>query len=334
MTGFRVSLVSVLAFIAVVVTAMVVIMQTMVAPVEGKVGTYSALFNDAAGLYRGNSVRLAGVAVGKVTSVEVDGALARVTFTAQNAHAPEDNSEVAIRYQNLIGQRYLEIVRKDGARAHQNQTEIIPPARTISSFDITELFNGVAPLINEIDPAELNTFAENLQIVLQGDDAGLAPAVQSLAKIATFTKNRDEVIGRMVENLNTVAGEISGRSGQVAKLVTQLNATVVKFTADIGVVQESLSEGDRVLVPLIDVLESLVGALDNNRTALEAMAHRLVPATPQIIDAIKSVPGLLDRFARGLPPAPEPTMTCSRGRMDLPATVQILIGGTKVVACR
>jgi phospholipid/cholesterol/gamma-HCH transport system substrate-binding protein len=324
----------VIVFAAVVLAAMAVITETMTAPVSGKQGVYSALFNDASGLYAGSNVRLAGVAVGKVESVEVDGALAKVTFTAQDAHAPEDNSEVAIRYQNLIGQRYLEIVKKDGAKRKQKQAEVIPPNRTVSSFDITELFNGIAPLINEIDPAELNKFAENMQLVLQGDGAGLGPALQSISKIASFTNNRDKVIGQMIENMNTVASEISGRSGQVAKLMTQLNATVVKFTGDIGVVQESLDEGDRVLVPFVDVLETLVGALDNNRAALEGLANRLVPATPEIIDAIKSIPGLLEQFTSSLPPAPDPTLTCSRGHMDLSDTVQVLVGGKKVVACR
>lgn len=334
MKRFRTALICVITFVAIVVAAMIVITQTMVAPVSGRQSTYSALFNDASGLYEGNSVRLAGVAVGKVTSVEVDGALAKVSFTAQDSHAPEDNSKVAIRYQNLIGQRYLEVVRNDGAKGRQKQTQTIPPDRTISSFDITELFNGVAPLINEIDPEELNKFARNMQLVLQGDSAGLGPALQSISKIATFASNRDQVIGQMVGNMNTVASELSGRSGQVAKLMAQLNATVVKFTGDIGMVQESLDEGDRVLVPFVDVLETLVGALDNNRAALEGLAGRLVPATPEIIDAIKSIPGLLDKFTKTLPAAPDPTLTCSRGRMDLSDTVQILVGGKKVVACR
>lgn len=334
MTRFRVALFAVITFTVVVCVAMFVVAQTMVAPVEGQKNTYTALFNDASGLYEGNAVRLAGVAVGKVTSVELDGTLAKVTFTVQGEHAPDSNSDLAIRYQNLVGQRYLEIIRKDGARERQDPGEVIPTARTISAFDITELFNGVAPLIGDLDPAELNKFAENVARILQGDAGGMAPALQSIAKIATFASDRDKLITTMIDNLNRVAEQIGGRSDRVAELVSGLNASIRTFTTRISAVQESLSAGDRVLRPFVDILETLVGALDNNRSALEALANRTIPFTPEIIDAIKSIPGLLEQFNETLPAPPEPELTCSRGRLDLPDTIQVLVGGKKVVACR
>lgn len=334
MTRFRVALACVIVFILAISAAMMVIGRTMVDPVEGEQGRYVALFNDASGLYQGNSVRLAGVAVGKVESVEVDGPLAKVTFSVQDSHAPEQNSEFAIRYQNLVGQRYLEMIRKGEKAERQKPGVPIPTARTISAFDITDLFNGIAPLIGDLDPAELNKFAENVGLVLQGDGAGMAPALQSIAKIASFAGDRDRLIALMVDNLNRVAAQINGRSGQVAKLVSTLNASIVKFTSRITVVQESLDEGERVLIPFVDVLQTLVGALDNNRAALEGLANRLVPATPEIIEAIQSIPGLLEKFNKTLPPEPSPDLVCSRGRMDLPDTVQVLVGGKKVVACR
>lgn len=334
MTKFRTALVLVIAFTLLISGAMMIIGRTMVDPVEGEQTSYTALFNDASGLYAGSSVRLAGVAVGKVDEVEVQGNLAKVTFTVQNSHPPDSNSEFAIRYQNLVGQRYLEVIRKDGAKAKQRASDVIATSRTISAFDVTELFNGIAPLIGDLDPAELNKFAENVGRLLQGDGAGMAPALQSIAKIAAFASNRDQMIFLMVDNVNRLASQVTGRSGQVAKLVSTLNASIVKFTSRITVVQESLDAGERVLVPFVDVLETLVGTLDNNRAALEGLANRLVPATPEIIDAIKSIPGLLEQFNKTLPEEPKPDLVCSRGRLDLSDTVQILVGGKKVVACR
>ncbi|MGV7903799.1 mammalian cell entry protein, partial [Mycobacterium kansasii] len=70
--------------------------------------------------------------------------------------------------------------------------------------------------------------------------------------------------------------------------------------------------------------------------ALEAMAKRLVPATPEIIEAIKSIPGLLEKLNEQLPAAPDkkPELVCSNGRIDLSDTVQVLVGGRKVVVCK
>ncbi|MGV7903812.1 MlaD family protein, partial [Mycobacterium kansasii] len=151
-----------MVFTLVICGALYVVARTMVAPVGGKQDTYTAVFNDASGLYAGSSVRLAGVAVGKVESVAVDGTLASVRFTVQKDHAPDDNSEFAVRYQNLVGQRYLEVIRKEGAHGRQKPGQLITTARTVSAFDISELFSSVAPLIGDLDPAELNKFAENV----------------------------------------------------------------------------------------------------------------------------------------------------------------------------
>lgn len=334
MTRFRNALIYFVAFVLVVGGAMVVIGRTIVDPVSGSQSKYVAMFTDSSGLYKGSSVRLAGVQVGKVDQVEVEGNLSKVSFTVQDSHAPNANSEFAIRYQNLVGQRYLEVILSDEPADKQRSSDVIGTARTISSFDITELFNGIAPLIGDLDPAEINEFADNISRVLQGDEGGLAPAIESISRIASFASDRDELIIHMIDNLNRTAAQINGRSGQVAKLMTQLNSSIVQFTGRISMVQESLDEGEAVLIPFVDILDTLIGALDNNEAALMGLANRLVPATPKIIEIVKKIPGLLDKFTKALPDAPEPDLVCSNGRMDLSDTVQVLIGGEKVVVCQ
>lgn len=339
MTRFKTALVCIVVFSIIVCAAMYVIGRTMVAPVGGEQRTYSAVFNDASGLYAGSSVRLAGVAVGKVQSVSVDGSVdgasAKVDFTVQSEHAPDGNSEFAIRYENLVGQRYLEVIRVDGAQGRQDSAEVIPTNRTISAFDITEVFSNIAPLIGDIDPSELNKFAENLGLVLRGDGAGLAPALQSIAKIAGFAKNSDQVLVLMVENLNRLAKRIGGKSERVAQLVSNLNAAIMRLTTQMGAVQESLDYADGVLPQFVDILETLFGAFDNNAPALKAMANRVVPATPQIVAGVAAIPGMLEKLNNSLPAVPsEPKgLVCTNGRVNLADTVQVLIGGKDVVVC-
>ncbi|GAB17244.1 Mce family protein [Gordonia effusa NBRC 100432] len=335
MTRFKTAFVCIIVFSIIVCAAMYVIGRTMVAPVGGEQRTYSAVFNDASGLYTGSSVRLAGVAVGKVDSVSVDGTLAKVEFTVQSEHAPDDNSQFAIRYQNLVGQRYLEMIRVDGARGRQNSADVIQTDRTISAFDVTEVFSNVVPLIGDLDPGDLNKFAENLGLVLQGDGAGMAPVLESVAKIAGFAKNRDQVMVLMVENLNRLAKQIGGRSERVAQLVSNLNAAIMRLTTQMGAVQESLDYADGVLPQFVDILETLFGAFDNNAPALLAMANRVVPATPQILAAVAAIPGLLEKLNKALPAVPsEPKdLVCANGRINLADTVQVLIGGKDVIVC-
>lgn len=334
MTSPRKALLYVIAFVVVVVVAMGLIVRLMLAPVPGDKVTYTAVFNDVSGLYTGNPVRIAGVAVGKVTAIDLDGANARVSFTVASDHQLDQNSQVAVRYQNLIGQRYLEVIRHDGDSARQSPEESIETNRTIPSFDITDLFNGIAPLIGSVDPAEVNRFLGNMVTVLQGDGSGMAPALAALDRISSTVGNRDVLLLGIVDNLNRLAGQIGGRSPQVARLVENLNGSILRLTERIEVVKESLSLGDQVLVPLMDLLDMLQGSYDSNYGPLDAFLRRVVPFTPQVVDVLAAIPGLISAINDGTRNASAATYSCSHGQLDLPVITKVLLGGREVVVCR
>ena len=63
------------------------------------------------GLYAGDDVRISGVQVGKVESIRLDGRIAKVDFTVQEDHPVFSNTVAAVRYQTLVGQRYVELVQ-------------------------------------------------------------------------------------------------------------------------------------------------------------------------------------------------------------------------------
>ncbi|GAB08482.1 Mce family protein [Gordonia araii NBRC 100433] len=334
MTPARRSFIYIMLVVVAVAAAMAVIGRTIIAPVPGDKLTYTAEFEDVSGLYEGDAVRVAGVAVGKVVDVDLHGAAARVLFTVTHDHQLEDNSQVAVRYQNLVGQRYLEIIRHEGAAARQAPATVIPAARTIPSFDVTSLFNGVAPLIGGIDPAETNKLTESMVAVLQGDPRGVEPALEAVKRIAGLTQRRDVLLITMVDNLNNLAAQIGGRSGQVAKVVDGLNAAILRFNDRMSTVKQSLDYGDRVLVPFVDLLEMMQGSYDANYGPLDAFLNRIVPFTPQIVDVLAAIPGVLSAINEGSRRFVSATYSCSNGRLDLPLVTKALIGGREVVVCR
>lgn len=112
------------AIVAVAVVLTLIIVNALRTPVNGPVRHYDALFTDASGLIVGNDVRISGVQVGKVEKIHLDGKNARITFNVLTDHPLYQNTTVAIRYQSLVGQRYVEIAtgadtqRPPGSRHH------------------------------------------------------------------------------------------------------------------------------------------------------------------------------------------------------------------------
>src|SRR5690606_30212622 len=100
------------------------VFQLVQRPVDGHTVTYTALFTDANGLRIGDDVRLYGVQVGKVEALDLDGVLARARFTVQRDRPVFTNSTVAIKYQNLTGFRYLEIVQPENPDAQRDPDEV------------------------------------------------------------------------------------------------------------------------------------------------------------------------------------------------------------------
>ncbi|WP_405485218.1 MlaD family protein [Nocardia sp. NBC_00511] len=115
----------VFALISMLVTG--VVWATLQRSVPGDTHNYSATFSDAYGLHPGDDVRMAGVRVGRVQSVALDADHnARVTFQVQREQTLFVNTKAMIRYQNLIGQRYVALVRGPGTAAVLPDNGAIP----------------------------------------------------------------------------------------------------------------------------------------------------------------------------------------------------------------
>src|SRR5262249_54291202 len=96
----------------VVFAVVTVVLTAFLAGTLGSLGfgggpAYKAMFTDVTGVLPGDDVRVAGVKVGRVTSVDLapDGRTAELTFTAS---VPLTTTTLAkVRYRNLVGQRYV-----------------------------------------------------------------------------------------------------------------------------------------------------------------------------------------------------------------------------------
>src|SRR6201999_300975 len=95
---------------------------------------YHADFTEAAGLRSGDDVRVAGVSVGKVSDISLEGTHVRVDFAVDTTWIG-DSSTAAIKIKTLLGQKYLAIDPL-GDKSLDPDTAI-PLSRTSSTYDVT-----------------------------------------------------------------------------------------------------------------------------------------------------------------------------------------------------
>ena len=179
----------------------------------GATHTYSAEFTDATGLVKGDDVRIAGVKVGSVKGVSiVHRTRALVTFDVSTSTSLTRATHADIRYRNLVGQRYVALTDEIGSTDRLLPGDTIPLARTSPALDLTVLFNGFKPLFQALSPADVNQLSYEIIQVFQGQGGTLNGMLAHTASITQTLADRDQVIGQLVTNLNSVLDHVGRRT--------------------------------------------------------------------------------------------------------------------------
>ncbi|MFG3297986.1 MCE family protein [Micromonospora chersina] len=283
------ALVKLVVFAAVTLLATALLAQTLGAfPPDG--ATYRARFTDVTGLLAGDDVRIAGVRAGKVAGIRVvDDTTAEVAFTVDRDVPLAVGVRAAVRYRNLVGQRYLALTEGPGDPRPLRPDGLIPLTQTRPALDLTVLFNGFRPLFTALDPAEVNKLAYEIVQVLQGEGGTVASLLRRTASLTSTLADRDAVIGRVVTNLNEVLGTLAAHDRELDQSVTQLQQFVSGLSADRTAIGEALvSLGEltdttagllrQTRPPLaadVRALDDLAGTLNRNSAVIDATLGRL-----------------------------------------------------------
>ncbi|WP_327140388.1 MlaD family protein [Nocardia sp. NBC_01327] len=215
-----------------------IVWSTLQRTVPGDTNDYSATFSDAYGLHPGDDVRMAGVRVGRVHSVALDSDHnARVTFQVQRTQSLFTDTKAMIRYQNLIGQRYVALAPGSGNGAPLADHGAIPlhaadgSFQTEPSFDVSALLGGFEPLFSALKPDQINSLSSTLILALQGDNVSLSAFITQAAAVAAQFQQRDQILGDVIDNLSGVITGLAARGGELDSLINRTTDLVTGLHA-------------------------------------------------------------------------------------------------------
>jgi phospholipid/cholesterol/gamma-HCH transport system substrate-binding protein len=194
--------------------------------------TYKARFADVSGLQNGNFVRIAGVEVGKVKNVSIqDDSTVLVEFSVDPAVVLTEGSKVVIRWQDLIGGRYLSLEEGAGGVKRVNPGDVIPMSRTDPALDLDALVGGFRPLFHALSPDQVNSLTGELIAAFQGEGTSINSVLTQTAALTSTLADRDQLIGQVVTNLNTVLCSLGDQSDHFAKAVDSLSKLIEGLAA-------------------------------------------------------------------------------------------------------
>ena len=164
-------------------------------------------------------------------------------------------SKALIRYDNVIGDRYMELQDGPGATARLTAGQTIPVDRTAPALDLDALIGGFRPLFRALDPVQVNALTGQLIAAFQGQGAAVSSFLAQTAAVTDTLADREAVIGQLIVNLNKVLGSLGKQSSQVDKTVASLAEITRHLAAHKSDVSNAVAYGDAAARTVADLLQ-------------------------------------------------------------------------------
>jgi len=252
---------------------------------------YRAEFVNVTGLEAGNFVRIAGVEVGKVKNIQLrDDTTAEVELAVDNSVVLTQGTRAEVRWENLIGGRFLALDEGPGSPRRLNPGDVIPLVRTAPALDLDALIGGFRPLFRALDPDQVNALTAELVSAFQDQGATVGSLLQQTAALTDTLANHDELIGQVINNLNTVIGSFSDQRQQFGKAIDSLSQLVHGLAERRTDVSNSVAYTDAATAGIADLLQQTRPAL-----------HDLINQTDRTSSIINADHDYVDNLLATLP---------------------------------
>ena len=236
--------------------------------------TYSAELADVTGLFVNDAVKIAGIEVGAVKGIEVERGKAIVTFEVDDDVELLSESEIGIRWRNVLGQKYLYLY--PGTKGEPlEEGDRLPISQSVDSAEVGEFLNAIGPFLQAIDPQDVNAFNQAILEALQGNDEKVRRLIDNTAVVSGTLGSVDTEVGRSIENLDQVLGALAERDDALDSTVTNLSALSGTLAERNDVLNDAVVQFAAVQEQLRILLQENRGDIDQTIVNLEAVAEVL-----------------------------------------------------------
>jgi phospholipid/cholesterol/gamma-HCH transport system substrate-binding protein len=285
-------------------------------PLIGGGDTYYAAFSESGGLKADDEVRIAGVRVGQVDSVELDGDHVRVAFRVESDSGFGKQTSAAIKVKTLLGAMYLSL-QPAGAGQLAEGGEI-PVERTSSPYDVVDAFSGLAETSDKIDTDQLATSLGTLADLTRNTPEEFRNALSGVSQLSANIAARDDQINTLLGNLERVSTVLDDRDQDIVGLMKDsdvlFRALVGRREAvhDLLVSTSGLSKELTTLIrqsradlkPALEHLENVLAVLNKNEDNLDNSLRLMAPFYRVFASTLGNGPWF-DTYIQNLPPAPK-----------------------------
>jgi len=265
----------------------------------GSTNGYSAVFTNASRLAAGDTERVAGIRVGTVTDVSLQSdRKVLVEFDADQGIKLTSGTKAAIRYLNLTGDRYLDLIDGPGSTRLMSAGSQIPVDRTEPALDLDLLLSGLKPVIQGLNPQDVNALSQSLVQVFQGQESNLDSLLSRTSSFTGTLADDNQTIEALIDNLNTVLATISKDGDKFSGAIDRLEKLISGLSQDRDPIATAISSLDNGTASIADLLTQARPPLAGSVDQLARVAPNLEAGKGYLDGALQRAPGNYRKLAR------------------------------------
>jgi phospholipid/cholesterol/gamma-HCH transport system substrate-binding protein len=332
-----------------VVAALVVAAALWWLLVDANQRRYAAVFTGVVGLYEDNDVRVLGVKVGHVDSVEPRGDLVRVEMLVDREIKLPSNAKAVIVAPSLVSDRYVQFTPAYTGGPEMAEGTVLPRDRTATPLEVDDLYASLNRVSTTLGPnganknGALSDLLDTLAKNADGNGQALHDTITQLGRLGETLSGSDEDLFATVDNLQKFTSALAASDDQVNQFNEQA-ADVSRFLADergdlaaavrqlgiaLGAVQKFINSNRSHLKSNVDKLASVTKVLVDQRAALSEVLDIAPVALSNIINSYNGSSGTLDARADLNDLAQPPIVTvCNLVRQGTPNNLPQFLADT------
>ncbi len=252
---------------------------------------YSALFTDVSRLKPGDTVRVAGIRVGTVNGVSMRAdKKVVVTFDTDRNVALTTGTRAMVRYLNLIGDRYLELIDGPGPIKVLPAGAQISVDHTAPALDLDLLLGGLKPVIQGLNPQDVNALSASIIQIVQGQEGTIESLFSKTSSFTNALADHTQVIQELIDNLRKLLATLSKEGTNFSDSVDRLEKLVTQLSADRDPIGDAVVQLNIGTASIADLLTQARPPLAANVDELNKLAPNLDAKKDRIDTALQKAP--------------------------------------------
>lgn len=257
-------------------------------PLIGQGATYTARFSESAGVLPDDDVRVAGIRVGTVTDLTLEGNDVLISFKAPDAWVG-DRTSASIEIKTVLGQKYIQL--EPAGEQPLDPDQYIPRERTRAPFDVIQAFSTLTTTVEDLNTDRL---AESLGVLSETLDGAAGPvrgALDGLSRLSRTISSRDQELARLLANTRTTTQVLADRDAEVERLINDGNLLLGELRARKAAIDNLLNgtvllsgqlrglvaDNEATLRPTLEQLDGVLSTLEANSANLENTIRLFAP---------------------------------------------------------